>query len=55
MKTILAAAAALGFSVATAAASCAGHSASASVDEKLTVASIQAPAPAEEIKTEKDE
>lgn len=53
MKTILAAAAVLGFSVATAAAGCAGHT--ASVDKKLTVASIQTQAPAEEVKTEKAE
>ena len=55
MKTILAAAAILGFSAATAAAGCAGHGASASVDKKLTVASIQTQAPAEEVRTEKAE
>jgi hypothetical protein len=55
MKTILAAAAVLGFSVATASAGCAGHEATTSVDKKLTVASIQTPAPADDIKTEKDE
>lgn len=55
MKTLLAAAAILGFSVATAAAGCAGHNATTSVDKKLTVASIQTPAPADEIKTEKDD
>ena len=55
MKMILVAAAVLGFSVATAAAGCAGHNATTSVDKKLTVASIQTPAPAGDVKTEKAE
>ena len=40
MKTVLALAAALAFSVSAAAAGCAGHDVTASVDKETTVASI---------------
>ena len=53
MKTILAAAAAVGLSMSAAVAGCPGH-VSASVDKETVVASIPAPAAAEPVKTDKD-
>ncbi|WP_158259895.1 hypothetical protein [Phyllobacterium phragmitis] len=47
MKTILVLAAAFGLSVSAAAADCAAHSTSASVDKKMTTASISTSTPAD--------
>ena len=53
MKSVLAVAAALGFSVSAAVAACPGH-VSASVDKETTVASISTTADTKTTKTEKE-